>query len=300
MGPKSRGVEPDADAAAAALDRLYAAPLDAFVPLRRDLVAVLRKTGDAAASRRVAAASKPSRTAWALNQVARLRPELLIAVLDARASALAAQKDGAADAVRATARRYREQISCAVQAAGEILVVAGVRDFTATQGRRIGATMQALAGQDDPEGRARLLGGQLVADVDVDDPFAGLAVGTTRGGGAAPAPPRDDLAPRRAARAAAEVAARERTDRREREKKAQELEKARDRVHQLEKSVSEARASARHAEVAATRAQAEAERARRAVDAWSDSWRTRGNRCERCRRKEEAQVKKGLLEEALR
>jgi hypothetical protein len=215
----------------------------------------------------VAAASKPSRTAWALNQVARLRPELLIAALDARASAIAAQKDGAAEAARTAARRYREQISRAVQAAGEILVASGGRELTATQGRRIGATVQALAGQDDPEGRARLLGGQLVADVDVDDPFAGLTAGTTRGGSAAPAPPRDDLAPRRAARAAAEVAARERTDRREREKKAQELEKARDRVHQLEKSVSEARASARHAEVAATRAQAEAERARRAVDA---------------------------------
>ena len=257
--------EPGADAAAAALDQLYAAPLDAFVPLRRELVAALRKTGDAPASRRVAAASKPSRTAWALNQVARRHPELLTAVLHARATALAAQRGGTPEAVRVTARQYREHIARAVEAAGEILGEAG-GELTATQGRRVGATVQALAGADDAEGRARLLGGRLVADVDVDDPFAGLAMGPSRDRQAVEAPPRDNLAPRRAARAAAEVAGQERAARREREKKTNELEKARDRVHKLEREVSEARASARHAEVAATRAQAEAERARRAAD----------------------------------
>jgi hypothetical protein len=267
MGSKTRGdPEPGADAVAAALERLYAAPLDEFIPLRRELVAALRKTGDAPASRRVAAASKPSRTAWALNQVARRRPELLTAVLHARATAIAAQKGGTPEAVRATARQYREHIARAVQAAGEILGEVG-GELTATQGRRVGATVQALAGADDPEGRARLLGGRLVADMDVDDPFAGLVVGPSRDGRAVEAPPRDDLAPRRAARAAAEAAAQERTARRERERKANELEKARDRVHKLEREVSEARASARHAEVAATRAQADAERARRAADA---------------------------------
>jgi hypothetical protein len=269
MGPKTTSGDAKAsgDAVGAALDRLHAAPLDAFVVLRRELATELRKAGETHASRLVATAPKPSRTAWALNQVARRHPELLTAVLEARVTAVAAQESGDPASVRATARAYRDRVADAVHAAGELLGEVGSQ-LTATQGRRIGATVQALAGAGDADGRARLLGGRLVADVDVDDPFAGLEIGPARGHrAAATPPPRDDLAPRRAARAAAEVAARERIAQREREKKAHELEKARARVRSLETEVSEARASARHAEVAATRAQSEAERARRAADA---------------------------------
>jgi acyl carrier protein len=39
-----------ADALSEALDRLYAAPFDAFLPLRRELVVSLRAAGDAAAA----------------------------------------------------------------------------------------------------------------------------------------------------------------------------------------------------------------------------------------------------------
>ena len=269
MGPRTTpgDAKGSADAVGAALERLYAAPLDAFVALRRELAAELRRAGETHASRTVATASKPSRTAWALNQVARRKPELLTAVLEARATAVASQKSGEPTSVRATARAYRERVSDAVHAAGEFLREAGSQ-LTATQGRRVGATVQALAGAADAKGSARLLGGQLVADVDVDDPFAGLEIGpaTERPAAAIP-PPRDDLAPRRAARAAAEAAARERIAQREREKKALELENARARVRSLETELAEARASARHAEVAATRAQSEAERARRTADA---------------------------------
>lgn len=270
MGPKTRsdsGVS--SDAVSAALDRLYGAPLDEFVALRRDLAGALRKGGDASASRLVAAASKPSRTAWALNQLARRRPEILAAVLDARTTAAAAQKDGTSEAVRATARAYRDEVGRTVRAAIEILQEVGA-DLPAIQARRLGATVQALAGEDD--GRTKLLGGRLVADVEVDDPFAGLEVGPGREQRTAEAPVRDDLAERRAARTqraaqSAAEAARERAAELAREKKAQELEKARDRLRALEQEATEARATARQAEVAATRAQAEAERARRAVEA---------------------------------
>lgn len=266
MGPRTTAdhAKASADAVGAAVERLHAAPLAAFVALRRELAAELRKAGETQASRMVATAPKPSRTAWALNQVARRQPELLNAVLQARAIAVASQKSGDPTSARATARAYRERVSDAVHAAGEFLGEAGSQ-LTATQGRRIGATVQALAGAEDAEGRARLLGGRLVADVDLDDPFAGLELGPApeRRGAAIP-PPRDDLAPRRAARAAAE---RERIAQRERERRAHELEKARARVRSLETELTQARASARHAEVAATRAQSEAERARRAADA---------------------------------
>jgi hypothetical protein len=271
MGPKTRsGAGVSADAVSAALDRLYGARLDEFIALRRDLAAALRKGGNAPASRLVAAASKPSRTAWALNQVARRRPEILVAVLDARTKAVAAQKDGTSEAVRATARAYRDEVARAVRAAAEILQQAGV-DLPAIQARRLGSTVQALAGEE-ADGRAKLLGGRLVADIEVDDPFAGLEVGLDRERRTVEAPVRDDVAERRVARAAratqaAAEAARERAGERERERKAQELEKARDRLRALEQEASEARATARQAEVAATRAQADADRARRAVEA---------------------------------
>ena len=49
----------------------------------KELVAALRARGEAAAAQAVAAAAKPTRTAWALNQVARARPELVEALLQA-------------------------------------------------------------------------------------------------------------------------------------------------------------------------------------------------------------------------
>ncbi len=265
MGPKTRGEdEVSTGAVRDACDLLYAAPLDDFVDLRRELAAGLRKAGNAPAARFVATASKPSRTAWALNQIARRHPELLVAILDARTTAVASQKRGEADVIRASARAYRERVAAAVQAASEILRKAGGGP-NVTQSRRMGMTLQAVASGEDSDLRARLLGGRLVADVDVDDPFAGLEVGPARERHVVTAPPSDELAPRRAARAAAE--ARARAQAAQRERRAQELGKANERVRELERKATEARASARQAEIAATQAQSEAARARRAVDA---------------------------------
>jgi hypothetical protein len=260
---------------AGALDRLYAAPFDDFVPTRREMVASLRAAGDVAGSRVVAAATKPSRTAWALNQVARRRPELLAAALDARTTAAAVQTSG--DALRASARAYRDRLADLVQAASDVLRDDG-GELTASQGRRISATVQAIAGSDDAGVREALLGGRLAADVDVDDPFAGLEAGPARERRETTSPPREGLAARQGAKRSHEAEstlekARERERlAREREQERQaaelaELEKARARVAALEDEARQARVAARDAEVAARRAQAEAERLRRAVEA---------------------------------
>ena len=266
--------------AAGALDRLYAAPFDDFVPTRREMVAALRAGGDVAGARAVAAAAKPSRTAWALNQVARRRPELLAAALEARAKAAAAQTSG--DALRASARAYRDCLAALVQAASDVLSAGGA-ELTASQGRRISATVQAIAGADDAGAREALLAGRLVADVDVDDPFAGLEAAPVRERSethspreAAPPPARhgvkrlhEDASTLEKAREREKQAReRERLAReREQERQAAELEKARAKVAALEDEAREARVAAREAEVAAGRARAEAERLRRAVEA---------------------------------
>jgi hypothetical protein len=239
-----------------ALDRLYAAPLDDFVARRRELASALRAAGDVAGSKVVAAASKPSRTAWALNQVARRQPELVRAVFDARTRA--ATPHASSDDVRATARAFRERLAELVQAAGEVAREEG-SELTIAQGRRISATVQAAAVAEDAVVRERLIAGRLVADIDVDDPFAGLEVGPPR-----EKPARHEPEPEKAQARSRELeSARER----EREKRARELEQARTKVAALEEEAREARAAARDAEVAARRAQADAERLRRTVEA---------------------------------
>ncbi len=279
MAPKNRteakGDAGEVAAVSEALERLFAAPLDGFVALRSEIARALRAAGDAPASRLVAAATKPSRTAWALNQVARRKHELLSAVFEARAKAAEAQKTGEGEVLRATARAYRDRLADVVQAAGDAVREDG-SELTAVQGRRISATIQAIVGAEEAEGRETLRAGRLVADVDVDDPFAGLEVGPARPPkNEAPPPPtaqpaRDELAPKRAAAEAARARARElervRAHEREKEKRARELESLRARLANLEEEARDTRASARQAEIAAARAQAEAERARRAVE----------------------------------
>ena len=235
-----------ADAVSDALDRLYAAPLEQFVSTRRELVAALRASGELAASKVIASAEKPTRTAWALNQVARRRPELFRALFDARDRANQAQKHGDAEQVRATVREFRDRLADAVNGAREAAAETGF-SFNAAQARRIAETLQAAGGAGS-EARAGLLAGRLAHDVGLEDPFAGLEAGPQRG--------------------------RERRDQQERqEQKAQQeraerlhaIEQARDRVATLQRQAAEARAAARHATALARRAQSEADRADRAA-----------------------------------
>jgi hypothetical protein len=249
------------DPLSGALDRLYGAPLAQFVALRRELSNALRAAGELPASRLVATAGKPTRTSWALNQVARRHPELLHALFEARDAAAPAQTQGDADQVRAAARGYRERVVSVVQAARDALREVGV-GMNAAQSRRVGESLQAAAAGGD-DARARLLAGRLAQDVDVEDPFAGLEFDAGRVG-----PPR---APQRAdqdgsrAREAREQAARERKIEEERAQQRQAIESARQRVAALEEKAREARGLARDAEVAARRAQSSADRARQAA-----------------------------------
>ncbi|HEY3817196.1 MAG TPA: hypothetical protein VGL81_08500 [Polyangiaceae bacterium] len=256
-----------ADALSEALARLYAAPFDAFMDLRRELVASLRAAGDAAAARGVAGAAKPTRTAWALNQIASHRPELVEAMLRARDAAVAVQKKGDASAIREAIKESRARTAEVLHAAREVLERAGF-DASAAQVRRMGETL-ASASQEGSEARRLFAEGRLTRDLAQEDPFAGLEAG--------PARPRREAAPARdegkSARdegksAAAAAAAREKEKAAAaREKAAHEAatKAAKERVEALDAEVREARVEARKKEMAAVRAQDEADRARRAV-----------------------------------
>jgi hypothetical protein len=256
-----------------ALDELYAAPFDRFMALRSELAGRLRAAGDAPAARQIANASKPTRTAWALNQVARRRPELLAAIVSSREAAAAAQKSGDSSEIRDGARRYRDAVGDAVQAVGSILIADGV-PFSAAQARRVGETLKALAA-DEAE-RAKLTAGRLVRDVAVDDPFAGIEAGppARRPGASESAQSERAVRGQKSEKATSGAKAKGRPDdelarareaKRLRDERARAIEEARARVKALEASNAEARKAAAETHRDLVRAQHEADKAKRAL-----------------------------------
>jgi hypothetical protein len=239
-------------AADGALGQLYGAPLDAFVALRRSLADALRASGEAGAARDVLAAKKPSRTAWAMNQVSRRHPAELRAAFDAHDAATRAQAGDDAESIRDGARAFRDQVAGVVRRCAEALGEAEAR-LDAAQARRLGETVRAAAA-GGAEARARLLAGRLTEDLDVEDPFSGLEASLEAGV--------KGRGPTAAENAAARAREREAQAREARERA---LEQARRDVEALEEQAREARMAARQAETLASRAQAEADRARRAV-----------------------------------
>jgi hypothetical protein len=67
----------------AGIERLYGLPPEEFVAARDALARQLRKDGDAAAARRMAGLRRPTVVAWAVNQAARRRPELVTDLVEA-------------------------------------------------------------------------------------------------------------------------------------------------------------------------------------------------------------------------
>jgi hypothetical protein len=261
------------DALSRALDRLYGGPLEEFVATRKALAKELTGQAHAEGARALQSAAKPTRTAWALNQVARHKPSLVRELLDARTAAVTAQKSGSAEDVRTATREYRARVAVVVREVRGLLEEAGAQ-ASATQLRRVGETLQAAAGDD--ETRALLVAGRLVRDVDVEDPFAALVAGPGTGarprGAEATAAPTATTATAGTATATAATAAaareeaRLRAAERERTRRQAAREAATARVAELEEATREARAAARSAETAAARAQDEAQRARREAE----------------------------------
>lgn len=154
-----------------ALDALYASPFDEFVAMRTARAREVRSGGDPAGARAVAGAAKPTRTAWALNQVARRSPAVMNAIVDAwKVASNAPLRREGVDLVDA-ARRYREAVAGVVREARAVLEADGVA-LSPAQARRMSETLQALV--SDEAARAELLRGRLTRDVAIEDPFAGL------------------------------------------------------------------------------------------------------------------------------
>jgi hypothetical protein len=239
-------------------DALYEAPFEDFTKLRNDLAKELRKAGDRSAADEVAGMRKPTRAAWAVNQLARGDRGAISQVLDAGERLRKAQEDalagGSGAALRKAGADEREAVRAAVEKAAAVL---GDQAGRATL-ERVRSSLQAAA-RDDAV-RAEIEAGRLTAD---HEP-AGL--GSLGSGDARPPtqPARKD-GPSAAARRRhrdAQVVAREsnrRLDaaRRELERRSDAAARARQRLEQAQADVDAAAAEAAQADADLERAEKE-------------------------------------------
>ena len=145
--------------AVADVGELYGLPLEEFTAARNALAKELTKAGDKATAAEVKRLAKPSKTAWALNQLARRQAKDVEQLLEAGERLRAAQQralGGDASHLRGATRAEQELVDRLLDAAVALAGEAG-RD-------RLRNTLRAAAA--DPAVAALLREGRLVADLD--------------------------------------------------------------------------------------------------------------------------------------
>jgi hypothetical protein len=161
---------------------LYGLPAEDFTAARDVLAKALRAEGDKAAAANVKALRRPTVAAWAVNQIARDRPELVDAVAEAGARLVAAQEQllagGGRDQLRAATAARRDAVNAGTAAA--------VARVGGAQREAIHATFDAAA--TDEEAAAAVRAGRLAKELEPPSSFALL-------GGFAPVDAGPDVEP---------------------------------------------------------------------------------------------------------
>jgi hypothetical protein len=218
-------------------DELFEVSPEAFTARRNQLAKQLKEAGDAAEAKRVGALKKPTMTVWAVNQLARRKPEEIRELMRVAAELNRAQSaalHGRASDFLELGRKLRSEVGRLVGLAGTLTR----EEEHATNpafARKVGATLQAAALQDPDT----LEAGRLEHDLTPTATFGAPS------GKLPPLPPKPKAEPR------------ERERERERE---QERERERERERKT------AQAHAKKVRAAADRAEAAAARAEREVD----------------------------------
>jgi hypothetical protein len=163
----------------AELDSLYATPLDQFTAARNDLAARLEQQGDKEAAIRIKRLKKPSISAWAVNQLSRVRQVDLARLLKAGEALEEAQRavlTGKPADFEKVRREEGEAVRALRKSVSEVLPGASTPVLD-----RIAQTLRAASTAD---GRARLKEGQLSEDLEPAgfEAFAGFpAVAPAKG-----------------------------------------------------------------------------------------------------------------------
>lgn len=163
------------------LDDLYAAEPEEFVAARNALAKQLKAAGDKDTAAEVARLRRPPVSAWALNQVARSRPDEIEALMTAAADLAGALADPAGADLRAIQRAFRSAIEAVVRTTLDVVSSSGRNPSPGLQ-QAIQATLQAAAVDD---GIALALRSGVLAE---DEPAPGfLFVESDEGSPARPA-----------------------------------------------------------------------------------------------------------------
>lgn len=255
-------------------DELYGLPLGEFTAARNALAKQMASGGDKAAAAEVRRLPKPSKTAWALNQLARRRGADVEALLAAGRRVREAQQralEGDAGDLREATRAEHDQVTRLVDAALALL------GEGAGGAERLRTTLHAAA--TDPQAGELLRRGRLVTEIETSGfGLEGMAeaelvrvrAAERAPGGRSAAKAADDDATARASKEAEERAHREarKAAEREAERLRREAERARDRARRLLEEAERAEARAREARAdAEAAADVAGEAERRAVEA---------------------------------
>ena len=215
--------------------RLFAVPPAEFTKERDALVRELREKGKADEAKEVATLRKPAAALWIANQLARLAPDEVKALIHAT------ERLRKGDDLREAMRQQREALAKLVDAAGRAALEAGTQPSLALQ-RRVQNTVQAAAATAPDALREGTLEHEL-------EPvgFEGLA--------GVPMPARR------------EEKEKEKENEKEKEKDAKELRAAEKAAHRLSVQAQKLERAAAHAEEVAAKAREKAKKARGEADA---------------------------------
>src|SRR4051812_4454570 len=125
--------------------RLYAVPLEEFTAARNALAAELKAEGDAEGAAAVKALRKPSRAAWAVNQLVRSEPELVDALMGAGGELRQAHRQAASGKGAAQLRAAAE----AERAAVEQLMARAPKDTPPGLAQAMRETLHAASSDDE-------------------------------------------------------------------------------------------------------------------------------------------------------
>src|SRR6266542_6194002 len=159
----------------AGVERLYGLAPEEFVAARDELARQLRKDGDATAAKRVAGLRRPTVAAWAVNQAARRRPELVTDLIEAGERLRQAQRRALSGlrsgALRTTNAERRVAIERLLAEAADVLEESG-RSPEAHRDA-IAATLQAAS--VDETAAAAVRAGTLDREVAAPSGFGEVA-----------------------------------------------------------------------------------------------------------------------------
>lgn len=133
------------DDLAAAIDALYEGPLETFIAERDALAKTLRLAGHTAVATQIKARTKPSLSAWAVNQLWWSHREAVASLLDVGERIRTASVRGAGPAEQAAATKDRREALNALVALAENVLKGGGHAAAANTVRRIRTSLEAAA-----------------------------------------------------------------------------------------------------------------------------------------------------------